>query len=146
MNWTLLPIATLACLLGADSPGETAKQEKEALQGNWTVNHARRGGKKDASLVDATVIIAGDTFVSKSGETVQARGTWKIDVSKNPWTIDLLYTEGQEKGQRLRGIYTRNKGTWILLFSAPGENRPTSFEQDKEKGFLSLILKAAQSG
>jgi uncharacterized protein (TIGR03067 family) len=141
MKGPLLVSLTIACVLGDDSAQERMKREIDALQGTWTVSQARRNGKKEAALVDATVIVEADHFISKAGETMQARGIFKLDIGKSPKKIDLTYTDGPEKGQRVRGIYTRTKSTWILLFSAPGENRPDSFEKDSEPGFLSLILK-----
>ena len=135
---------TIVFLLAADSP-ETAKQEKERMQGTWRVEQARRGGKKEPALDKATVTIDGDDFISRAGDTVLTRGTLTIDGTKNPKTIDLLYTEGDQKGKQMRGIYNLKGATWALLFSDIGEERPTSLEKEAEKGYLSLILKAVKT-
>jgi RNA polymerase sigma factor (sigma-70 family) len=80
------------------------------------------------------------TFDAGGGVTVRAadsaglnltvRGTYKVDPSKSPMTIDLTVTPpGQKKQIRLRGIYTVSGDRMSVVCALPGsEERPASFD------------------
>src|SRR5262245_59801360 len=99
MGRRTLTLLTVGFLLAADSPVKQVEQEMKKFQGTWVVARARRDGEVDAELAGATVTLAGNMFTSKSGKTILAQGTWKVDPAKKPKTIDIEYTDGPEKGQ-----------------------------------------------
>jgi uncharacterized protein (TIGR03067 family) len=136
-----LMIVTIGGTLAVGPPAQDdAKQESEKLQGIWTVARARRDGELDNSLKGATITISGDKFISKNGETVVAQGTWKIDPTKEPKTIDIRYTDGPEKNKRVFGIYAFKEESWVLLLAAAGKDRPASFEKEMQEGQTYLLL------
>ncbi len=134
----------LAALVSNGKQTNVSEDDAKTLQGVWTVFRARRDGEIDAELAGATVVIADDTFMSKSGEKVSAQGTWKIDAGKKPKSIDIEYTDGPEKGQTVRGIYSVNDGIWSLVLSPAGQDRPVSFKPSSYIGYTLLILKVAK--
>ena len=140
-QWLILVAMTL--FVAADDK-EEAKKEAERMQGTWKVQRARRGHGVDASLVGATVVLDGDRFTSQLGDTVLGRGTWKVDPTRKPKTIDLDYTEGPTKGETMKGIYQTGDQTLVILFSGPGKDRPRSFEDKAEDHQLFLTLQAAK--
>jgi uncharacterized protein (TIGR03067 family) len=144
MRVTLLVPLVLGTLRPADEPPPATKEEMKKLEGTWTVVRARRDGEVDSDLIDAVVTLAGSQFTSKSGKAVVARGAWKIDPAKKPRTLDIEYKEGPEKGQTAYGIYSLTDDTWVVLLSAPGKERPVSFERESETGRTFLVLKQSR--
>jgi uncharacterized protein (TIGR03067 family) len=135
----------IASLLAADPPIAVQPNDFDQLQGTWIVTRARRGVELDDSLVGATVTFAGAAFNSRSGNTVLGQGTWHITQTRKPKSIDLEYTEGPDKGRKLRGVYQLNEDRLVLLFGAPGKARPSSLEAGVKEGQLFLMLKFQQA-
>ena len=132
-------------MLAADGPpADAPRPDKDLLQGTWTVIRARQNGQANEQLLHASLIIAGDEFTSKVGDAVAGKGTWKVDATANPKAIDITYTEGADKGKTVKGIYHVKDSLWIVLFSSPGQDRPVSFNKDREDGQTFLILKATR--
>jgi uncharacterized protein (TIGR03067 family) len=123
---------------------EEVRQAMEDLQGTWVVTRARRNDKVDAALAQATVTLTGNYFTSRSDRTVTAAGTWTVDPTRTPPTLELNYTEGAEKGQKVAGIYSRDGNVWIVIYSAPGQPPPASFKQASEPGWTFLTLKRTE--
>jgi len=69
------------------------------------------------------------------------KGTYSIDVTSNPKTLDLHFTEGPEKGNTSLGIYELDGDDWkICLSLAPG-NRPSAFATKPGSGHALELLK-----
>src|SRR5712692_5405849 len=104
-RYALIVFLLTGSVLAADDPKQEAiKKETAKLQGPWKVVSAEIGGKPDASRKDAQVVCKGDTFTRKTSSQV-LRGTYKLDPTAKPPTIDVTYTEGPDKGKTLYGIY-----------------------------------------
>ena len=79
----------------------------------------------------SVTIFENDTFAVKTGDVVQVKGTFKIDVTKEPKAIDMTVTGGQvegDKGKMVRGIYQVD-GKMLKWCAADPDNetRPTEF-------------------
>lgn len=98
-----LPILT-ACALavsGVATAGDAAK-ERDALKGTWTLVELTEGGKKE-DVKGMEVTISGNAItMTAKGEKVS--GTFKVDPSKKPKTIDVMMAKGEEK-KTMKGIY-----------------------------------------
>ena len=69
----------------------------------------------------------GDDTVSNGGS-----GSYELDVSKNPKTIDVRWDKEGGKAATQLGIYKLEKENLIVSWSQPGENgRPQEFNRDK---------------
>ena len=77
-------------------------------------------------LDGSRIIIKGDAFKSFSGGATH-EGTIKIDASKTPKTIDLIFNEGPEKGKAALGIYELGGDHWRMCLSLGASSRPTEF-------------------
>ena len=56
------------------------------------------------------------------------RGTLKLDASKQPMTIDLAITEGDDSGKAQIGIVEVTDGTLRMCLDTPGAGqRPSEF-------------------
>ena len=126
---TLLAVGVL---LAADAPKDDAQKDQEALQGTWRPVSSEQGGKDQTDEAkDHTLTFEKDTFTVKKGDEVRIKGTFKVDPSKKPKTIDMTITEGrkeQDNGKELHGIYELTKDGLKWCTGEPGEtDRPTEF-------------------
>jgi uncharacterized protein (TIGR03067 family) len=128
--------------------GQSAQQnvgpadELEKLQGAWTFVSLEVEGAKlpDAMLTGSKIIIKGDNFKSISAG-VTYEGKIKIDLSKTPKTLDLIFTDGPEAGRTSLGIYDLAGDNLRICFSLAGSTRPTEFASKPGSGFAFETLK-----
>ena len=74
-------------------------------------------------------------------ENVTYAGTFKVDPSKKPHTIDITFTDGPEKGTTSLGIFEVDGDTYKLCLSQKGPTRPTEFVAKPGTGFVLEVLK-----
>jgi uncharacterized protein (TIGR03067 family) len=74
---------------------------------------------------DMKVTISGRQYTTTMGGKVIELATVTPDLSKQPKTIDLAFTQGEAKGQTLLGIYEVAGDTLRIALSEPGKARPT---------------------
>ena len=60
-------------------------------------------------------------------EGASLNGSFKLDPTKKPKTIDYTFTGGPTKGQVQLGIYELDGERVKFCFAAPGKDRPTEF-------------------
>jgi len=104
------------------------RDELEKLQGTWNiVTLEMDGSKMDAdAFTGSKIIVKGARFTTVAmGATYEGR--LKLDLTKTPKTIDLLFTEGPEKGNTSLAIYELNRDTWRMCLTLRGDQRPSKF-------------------
>src|SRR5438128_2163613 len=129
MRCVILIVTALALLLGFSKPQEnSAVNELARLQGNWNfVSLEAEGMKFPAQMFKgAKIIIKGDTFTSITREATYS-GTVKVDTTKKPKTIDLIFTEGPEKGKTSLGIYDLDGDSLKICLGLAGRDRPEEY-------------------
>src|SRR5438309_6345333 len=118
------------------------KKDKEALQGTWTAVSGEKEGKEDAEAKEHALVFEGDKFSVKKGDNVIVQGTFKIDASKSPKTMDMEITEGPEdvKGKTAKAIYLvkGDELTWCVTHPGSGE-RPEKFAT--KEGVQQMLVK-----
>jgi uncharacterized protein (TIGR03067 family) len=117
----------------------TAGDEKAKIDGTWLLTSAVRDGTK---FPEEELKKAMPTGVFKDGKytlmvagKVQEAGTYKVDATKKPATIDLMITEGDpaDKGKTQLGIFKIEGDTLTFAVGAPGNaNRPKNFDGGKD--------------
>ena len=128
---------TMAMVSGAIAPDATDDDYK-TFAGSWKIESMEIAGKAFdvAEFSKTPLVLKGKAFTQ--GE---AQGTFKIDATKTPKTIDLTFTNGPPKGITLRGIYELDETTYKLSVAKAGEDRPKVFDS-KVKGVGSVqVLK-----
>jgi uncharacterized protein (TIGR03067 family) len=125
---------------GRDAKPESVEEEVKRLSGLWLLS---RQEDRDSSftvkgltsgllfetdkVTDVRAFLApkginGDDFLAKGDS-----GSYKLDVSKNPKTIDIRRRDGTQVG-----IYKLEKDTLTISWSEPGEQeRPHEFNRNK---------------
>jgi len=112
------------------------------LQGTWIFVSLEVEGARlpDAMLSGSKIIIKGDNFTSISAG-VTYEGKMKIDLSKTPKTLDLIFTDGPDTGRTSLGIYDLAGDSLRICLSLAGNTRPTEFASKPGSGFAFETLK-----
>jgi uncharacterized protein (TIGR03067 family) len=136
-------LSAVALIMVAADDKDEAKKELERFQGTWKFESLEVGGMKmDVGVYkDVRLILEGDKFTHKEGKE-PAHGTFKVDVSKKPKTIDITFTDGPEKGNTILGIYELDGDTYrVCIDLAKKDVRPTKFESKKGTMLVLEVLK-----
>lgn len=98
------------------------------LQGRWWITQMQSQGNLTAAsiLASAHIDIDGDRFRSSMPQAVYA-GQLVLDPTVVPATIDLVFTDGPNRGTRILGIARVQGDAWQLCLAAPGQPRPGQF-------------------
>ena len=126
---TRFAILALAIALGG---GVLTQQEAKdagatALQGTWLIT-TLNGQSAPEGGPQLTLTFAGDKYHQTVGGDVNERGTFKLDTSKTPMTIDLTIVEGDDAGKTQLGIIEVTGDTFRASLDTPGAaQRPTDF-------------------
>jgi uncharacterized protein (TIGR03067 family) len=125
---TPTPAETLPVLDAASF--EVGVENLAPLSGEWrAIEVVRDGTPLPAQMVQAgkRVLERNRTTVSFGGHPVLDCLT-RIDVTREPWTIDYLHISGPLAGQIQRAIARRVDDRAEFCMAGPGESRPTEFE------------------
>ena len=126
-----------------DSRAETDadKKDKDKLQGNWNAISSESGGKEKPEAKGNTLAFKGDEFSVTRGGEVFLKGTFKVDSSKNPKTIDMKIKEGHpNEGETAKGIYKLEGDELTWCVAEPGSgNRPMAFAT--KEGTKTMLVK-----
>jgi uncharacterized protein (TIGR03067 family) len=140
---TLLSLAMLLGLFGLTR----AADDKDPTAGKWITESVTRDGAPVAALKGATREHADGkyTFTPTKDSTAQpATGTYKLDTTKTPITVDLTAKGGTYDGKTLQGIVKVDGDTMTIAFAEPGKERPTKFESTKGSGVVVAVFKKAK--
>jgi uncharacterized protein (TIGR03067 family) len=146
MTRYVVTVLVAGLLLGAaPAPKEDdAKKDREALQGTWKIVSSEEDGKTQEEAKESMVDFQKDTFTIKRGDELVAKGTFKLDPSKKPKTIDIRITEGPregDKGLEYHGIYEVDKDTMRWCMNTEGKDRPKEFTTKEGTNHSLLTLK-----
>ena len=105
MKWRCLLVLGVVFLLAADDAADEVKKELARFEGTWKFVSVEMEKMKlpEEALKHPRLKIEGDKF-SVSDENVSQSGTFKVDPTKKPKTIDVTFTDGPEKGKTSLGI------------------------------------------
>jgi uncharacterized protein (TIGR03067 family) len=124
-----------------DALAEVGNRE---LAGVWqAVSYALDG--KPASADDMKkiklVIDAQGKTSAYNGEQLFIASTTEIDPASEPMTMDIHYTEGENKGKTALGIYKIEEGILTICRSATGQPRPKEFASNPGSGHTLMTYK-----
>jgi uncharacterized protein (TIGR03067 family) len=135
-------VATLAVVvcLAADAPKEDSKKDMEKLQGEWILASLERDGEQlpEEQAKSRKRSIKGDKFtITRDGETL-AQGTFTLDASKKPKTLDAKL-EGNDEA--VQAIYELDGDTFKMCYAQPGQPRPKEFAGKADSGHTLAVWK-----
>ena len=137
--WFALGIAVLVS--GGDASEETNK-ELEKFRGTWKYVSLEANGMKlpPEAFQGAKLILDGNKFTSIDPMATY-RGTFTVTVKSTPKTLDVIFSEGPEKGRSFKGIYKLEGDIYTVCMALPGGERPKEFVSKPGSGHVLEVLK-----
>jgi uncharacterized protein (TIGR03067 family) len=136
----LKPFAVLTLVLSfaLAARGGDAK-DGDVLQGAWLPSTAELAGKPypDEALKTIKLVVKDDKYVVTVGKAVD-QGTVKLNSSAKPKEMDVIGTDGPNKGKTILAIYERDGDSLRICYDLSGKSRPTEFKT-KEGTRLFLV-------
>jgi len=140
-----LNMALLA--LAAERPNQQAQKDLDRLKGTWNVVAVEINGKRlPAEKTEGwKLIIDGNHYRLQAGKE-NIEGTYRLDPTKNPRSIDALRTNGADKGKTRRGVYRLNGKHLQMCFGEVGKKtRPHSFITSDGSGLTLYVFERGKS-
>jgi uncharacterized protein (TIGR03067 family) len=139
----------LLLMLGAAAPvKDDANNDADRLQGSWTMVLVFINGEELSAGQARTgqLVIEDNQYRARLGAN-SSTSTFKIDASKTPKEIDLTYTDGDQKGKTVKGIYKlASDGLTICRGLTEREARPTEFAAPVDSRLLLVVWKLSKAG
>jgi uncharacterized protein (TIGR03067 family) len=129
MQFYAIAAVQIALSLGGEPiKDEAFKRDLEQLQGVWTVVSMEMDGKflPEERRKKTRLTIKGENFTFDTGKDSHG-GLYKIDPSKDPKTLDIVITRGDEKGKVYLVIYKFEDGKMIQGMRLDNKQRPREF-------------------
>ena len=123
----------LSVLAGAEAAKEDeGKKDQETIQGDWAQQSMVVDGAKvpDDEAQALFRSMKDDKYTIYQFKKVIGKGTFKLDASRKPKTIDATTTAGG-RSLTLLGIYELDGDSLKLCFAPPGKPRPSDFTSKK---------------
>lgn len=130
----LLLLAAMVLSVGAAPREATEGDDLKKMQGDWMVVSMTANGIKypDEEAQPLFRTIEGNNYqISRYSKPI-AKGTFKIDPSATPKTIDSL--PATDPSKPLLGIYEFDGDTLRICNAQPGKPRPADFEAKAGSG------------
>jgi uncharacterized protein (TIGR03067 family) len=126
----LLGFAVLLATAGLAAQAAKPAQSKllTSLQGTWVMT-SQNGQDLAGSGQEILITIKDDTYTQTVNGQVSERGTFKIDETKKPMTLDISIKEGDNAGAAQVGVIQVNGNTMTGKLGQPGDTtaRPSDF-------------------
>jgi uncharacterized protein (TIGR03067 family) len=125
-----------------DAKKDPLDEEYAKFEGTWQIVSLELDGMKlpEETIKDSRLIIKGKEFTMKE-KIATYKGTFTIDASMKPKTIDLKFTEGPEKGNTSLGIYELDGDDLKLCLTITAKDRPAEFATKAKSGLGLEVLK-----
>jgi uncharacterized protein (TIGR03067 family) len=136
-------LTALALAVGAPQ-AKDAKRDPPGLVGEWAVESAVIGGKRDDPPPGTTWEFTADgkSVLSVPGGKDGAAGTYTTDAKKDPAWVDI---SAGPKGTPMKGVYKRDGETLTLCLALDRDGeRPTAFESKVGAKVILITLTKAK--
>jgi uncharacterized protein (TIGR03067 family) len=112
-----------------DAKARAIADEEKAFEGTWVFESLEIGGKALPAelLKGSTMLCEADRFTMTDGLATHA-GRFVVDPAASPKTIDVIFTEGPNRGHIARGVYTLEGDTYTIAVGMAGAARPSKVE------------------
>ena len=133
--------ATTTILTAADSMDQLIEKDYERLSGTWILTSGVVDGRPVAEEVrnKTKLVTMRDKFTLSTGAQTGTSedGTFTIDPTKSPKTVDSVQGSGPDKGKTLLGVYEIIDDNHKRACWAPaGKPRPTDFTSTPGSGYI----------
>jgi len=131
MSFKAMALAAVALVFGTGTAVPAEDKEAKSLNGTWQVVSQWTDGKEDAIPKEGgdMVTLNDGKYTIKEGDKDICKGTFKLDSTKTPMSIDKTMSEGDDKGKTALGIYKLTGDEVKVSWSRAGEtDRPAGFD------------------
>jgi uncharacterized protein (TIGR03067 family) len=146
--YAFLPLAcaallTLIAASPAEDPKEAAGKEMKLMEGSWDIVSVTIDGTEAPKPDEKPILVVkGDTWAIKVGNTINQEGTFKIDPTAKIKTIDVMQTKPD--GSNRIGIYELKGDEMKICLVGDGKDRPTAFESKSGSGAYLAVYKKSK--
>ena len=105
-----------------DPKEKLIRDELMRFGGAWRFAEIEVGGQKLPG--EGRLLLRGDRWETTSPE---GRGFFKVDPTRMPKTIDVVFPSGSSKGNTMQGIYELTDDTYKVCLNPDFKSRPTDF-------------------
>ena len=153
MKWSTLTVVAcaLAGLMVSAAWAKDAPADKEAVQGTWKMvsREVRGQSQPPGGPDDSSMVFKGDRFQILKAGRVMIEGTFKMDPTAKPRTIDMHVDKANDdahtEGKTSLGIYELNGDDLRWCADEPGhETRPSEFSSQGERHMLVVLKREAK--
>jgi uncharacterized protein (TIGR03067 family) len=133
----------LVSLMAVEEPKDAIKKEYDKFEGTWKMESFMMDGKPSPikDFADFKMTLKGDTFTTEGAEG-KSSGTYKIDPTKKPKTLDIIFVNGALDGVTMLGVYELDGDTYkVCLPTAPGAERPKELASKEGSGLVLEVFK-----
>jgi uncharacterized protein (TIGR03067 family) len=137
-------ILAVSLLIAADKK-DSAKNDKDKLQGTWSMVSGESNGDPppDEMIKNFRMVFNGDRMTLKFGpDKGQKEGTFKLDPRKKP--KEILLTPSKEGEKPMQGIYDLDGDNLKLCMARAGNPRPKEFAAKKGSTDILMVLRRAK--
>jgi uncharacterized protein (TIGR03067 family) len=141
--------------VGGDRPeaglaAATEKADTRGLAGAWRPVSSEQAGRPEPEeqFRNHRLSFTNDTFTVHRNDEVLMRGTYTVDASTSPATIDMTIDEHakrpEHKGKVVRGILEQSGDTLKWCAGQPDAERPAAFETREGTEQMLVVFKREQ--
>jgi uncharacterized protein (TIGR03067 family) len=143
---TILCICIAMILFTAAARSQDAADERKLLQGTWlpTAAELSENPFDEPTLKMMKLGVEADKYNVTVGMAID-RGITRIDPAAKPKTMDIIGTDGPNKGRTFLAIYELNGDTLRVCYDLTGKVRPTEFKTKKGEPLFLATYKRAKS-
>jgi uncharacterized protein (TIGR03067 family) len=132
----LLLCAALLPTAGDRAPADANAADLAKMQGDWMAVSVIDNGTKVADDEAQTLFrtVSGNKYSLFRFSKPLTQGTFKIDATKRPKTIDATPTGSKGPAKAVLGIYEFDGATLKICSARHGKPRPTDFDPKRGSG------------
>ena len=128
-------------LIAADEPKK--QDDAEKMKGNWSIVTMKMNGQSapEGFIKSFRCRFDEKTYNNTIANEVVEEGSYTIDASKTPKTIDFDIKKGHDEGKKQLGIYKIEGDKLTLVLTEPGSTtRPKTFKAEAGNSLVEVIL------
>jgi uncharacterized protein (TIGR03067 family) len=128
--------AIAGCVLAVSAIADDAKK----MEGVWLpIGMELSGTKFSADMLKGVQLEITPGKYSLQMQNISDKGTLKLGEATTPKSIDIIGTEGPNKGKTYLAIYTFDGAALKICYSLDGKTRPTTFETTKANEYFLAV-------
>ena len=125
---------------------DDANADLRRLAGTWSAQVQEAGGKpipeKDREILKKMkLVVKGSDYIVFFDDEKMSTGTFQLDASKQPRTIDATRGDGEARGKIEPGIYRFKGDDFEVVFASTGQPRPTEFRTRPNTQEMLIVYK-----